>query len=443
MRPELPGGPYLIVGLARSGAAAALALRGQGEQVIGLDRTAPAAAAELETAGVELHTDSTGLELLDRVRCVVKSPGVPREAPIIVAALAREISVIGELELGWRMLPGQFLAVTGTNGKTTTVELIGAIARAAGVPVAVAGNVGRALSGLAAPPPFGAGPLAAGTTVVCEASSFQLEDSVAFAPEAAVLLNIEPDHLDRHHTLARYTEAKLRIFANQPASAIAVLPEALAELAIPGAARRVSFGSAEGCALRLTAGVLRWEGQELIAISDIRLRGPLANAMAAAAVMLARGTPPAAITTALRSFPGVPHRLEEIATLDGVLYVNDSKATNVASTVAALRSFAPAAVQLILGGQGKDQDFSLLREAVGTHANHTYLIGEDAEQIAQALQGLQTTRAETLERAVALARAGATPGMVVLLSPACASFDQFDDFEQRGEEFRALIAQQA
>jgi UDP-N-acetylmuramoylalanine--D-glutamate ligase len=443
VRPELPGGPYLIVGLARSGAAAALALRGQGEQVIGLDRTAPVAAAELEAAGVELHTDGAGLELLDRVRCVVKSPGVPREAPIIAAALAREISVIGELELGWRMLAGEFIAVTGTNGKTTTVELIGAIARAAGSPVAVAGNVGRAVSGLAAPPPFGAGPLAEGTTVVCEASSFQLEDSVAFAPEAAVLLNIEPDHLDRHHTLARYTEAKLRIFANQPASAIAVLPDALTDLAIPGGARRISFGSASGCALRLTDGILRWEGKELIAAADVRLRGPLENAMAAAAVMLARGTAPAAIIAALRSFPGVPHRLEEIATLDGVLYVNDSKATNIASTVAALRSFAPAAVRLILGGQGKGQDFSLLREAVATHADHTYLIGEDAEQIADALQGLQTTRAGTLERAVALARAGATGGMVVLLSPACASFDQFDDFEQRGEEFRALIIGQA
>jgi UDP-N-acetylmuramoylalanine--D-glutamate ligase len=443
VRPELPGGPYLIVGLARSGAAAALALRGQGEPVIGLDRTAPAAAAELEAAGIELHTDNGGLELLDRVRCVVKSPGVPREAPIIAAALAREISVIGELELGWRMLPGEFIAVTGTNGKTTTVELIGAIARAAGLPVAVAGNVGRALSGLVGPPPFGAGPLAEGTAVVCEASSFQLEDSVAFAPEAAVLLNIEPDHLDRHHTLARYTEAKLRIFANQPASAIAVLPEALSELALPGKARRVSFGGASGCALRVSDGVLRWQGQELIAVADIRLRGPLTNAMAAATVMLARGTPPAAISAALRTFPGVPHRLEEIATHDGVLYVNDSKATNIASTAAALRAFAPAAVQLILGGQGKDQDFRLLREAVATQANHTYLIGEDAEQIAYALKGLPTTRAETLERAVALARAGAAPGMVVLLSPACASFDQFDDFEQRGEEFRSLVVEQA
>jgi UDP-N-acetylmuramoylalanine--D-glutamate ligase len=193
----------------------------------------------------------------------------------------------------------------------------------------------------------------------------------------------------------------------------------------------------------LTDVILRWEGKELIAAADVRLRGPLENAMAAAAVMLARGTAPAAIIAALRSFPGVPHRLEEIATLDGVLYVNDSKATNIASTVAALRSFAPAAVRLILGGQGKGQDFSLLREAVATHADHTYLIGEDAEQIADALQGLQTTRAGTLERAVALARAGATGGMVVLLSPACASFDQFDDFEQRGEEFRALIIGQA
>jgi UDP-N-acetylmuramoylalanine--D-glutamate ligase len=443
VRPELPGGPYLVVGLARSGAAASLALRSAGEQVIGLDRVAPAAAAPLLKAGVELHSGGDGLELLERVHCVVKSPGVPHETPVIAAALKRRISLIGELELAWLMLENEFIAVTGTNGKTTTVELIGAIHRAAGLPVVVAGNVGRALSGFAAAPPFGEGPLADATTVVCEASSFQLEDTVSFAPQAAVLLNLSEDHLDRHHTLERYTHAKLQIFAHQTAGAIAVTPDTLAGLEIPGAGRRVRFGASAQCELRLVDGALTWDRDELITVSEIRLRGPVENAMAAAAVTLARGVEPAAVCEALRSFPGVAHRLEEVATLDGVLYVNDSKATNIASAIVALRSFAPGSVQLILGGQGKGQDFSLLREAVGTYADHTYLIGEDAGRIDAALGGLATTAAGTLERAVELARAAAGPNAVVLLSPACASFDQFADFEARGERFRALVVGEA
>jgi UDP-N-acetylmuramoylalanine--D-glutamate ligase len=443
VRPGLPDGPYLVVGLARSGASASLALRSAAQQVVGLDRAVPPAAGRLREAGVEIHTATDGIELLDRVRTVVKSPGVPREASVIAAALKRGMTVIGEMELAWRMLPQDFIAVTGTNGKTTTAELIGEIHRAATLPVAVAGNVGRALSGLVAPAPLGAGPLAADTVVVCEASSFQLEDASAFAPDAAVLLNIEPDHLDRHRTFARYTEAKLKIFANEGAGALAVLPEALADLAIPGAGQRIIFGEGEQSALRLRDGMLRWREDELIALHDVRLRGPVQNAMAAAAVTLARSVPADAVRAALASFAGVAHRLEEIGTLDGVLYVNDSKATNIASALVALRSFAPGSVQLIAGGQGKGQDFDRLREAVARHANHTYLIGEDAEQIAQALSGLPTTHAETLARAVEFARQSARPGMVVLLSPACASFDAFADFEARGEAFRSLVLRQA
>jgi UDP-N-acetylmuramoylalanine--D-glutamate ligase len=445
VRTELPGGPYLVVGLARSGVAASLALRSSSEQVIGIDRTLPAGAAQLREVGVELHTDAAGIELLDRVHAVIKSPGVPREHPVIAAALRRGMPVIGELELAWRMLPHEFIAVTGTNGKTTTVELIGAIHDAAALPVIVAGNVGRALSGLVAAPPFGEGPLADATTIVCEASSFQLEDTIAFAPQAAVLLNLTADHLDRHLTLERYTQAKLKIFVNQTTDAIAVLPESLATLKIPGAARRVVFGAGEQCDLRLLDGTLSWHNDTLIGVSEIRFRGPVENAMAAAAVTLARGVNAAAVSEALRSFPGVAHRLEELGSVDGVLYVNDSKATNIASTIVALRSFAPGSVQLILGGQGKEQDFSLLREAVGTYADHTYLIGEDAERIEAALHGRPSTIAGTLERAVELAAAAAAaaPGAVVLLSPACASFDQFADFEARGERFRAIVLGEA
>jgi UDP-N-acetylmuramoylalanine--D-glutamate ligase len=447
VRPPLPRGPYLVVGLGRSGVAASLALRSAAERVIGIDRvaTSAATASQLRDAGVEIHTGPDGSELLERVHCVVKSPGVPREAPVIANALERRVTVIGELELAWRMLEQPFIAVTGTNGKTTTVELIGAIYRAAGLAVEVAGNVGRALSELAL------APLAPGTTIVCEASSFQLEDTLEFAPEAAVLLNLTADHLDRHRTIERYRDAKLRIFANQPAGSTAVLPDVLVcagmtgpgvpdePLAIPGGGEQVLFGSTKRCALRLRDGVLHWHDQELIPAGALGARGPLANSMAAAAVTLARGAPIEAVREVLANFKGVAHRLEQVATIDGVLYVNDSKATNVASTLVALDAFAAGSVLLILGGRGKGQDFGALREAVAERAAHTYLIGEDAERIAAALGGLPLTSAGTLERAVELARAASAPGMVVLLSPACASFDQFSDFEARGGAFTALV----
>jgi UDP-N-acetylmuramoylalanine--D-glutamate ligase len=392
---------------------------------MGLDRVLPAAAGELSEAGVDVLIDPSGVELLDVIGCVVKSPGVPREAPVIAAALERGIVVMGELELGWRMLPNRMVAVTGTNGKTTTVELIGEIYRAAGLPVVVAGNVGRALSSFAAPP---AGPLTADTTIVCEVSSFQLEDTLEFAPDAAVLLNLEPDHLNRHHTFERYRDAKLRIFEHQTSDQIAVLPASLAQLEIPGHATRIPY-----------------DEHAQLAKGELRMRGAhnLANAMAARAVTVALGVSGDAVRAAMKSFPGVVHRIEEIATQDGVLYVNDSKATNIASTLVALASFAPGSVHLILGGQGKGQDFSLLREAVAGQANHVYLIGEDAAQIAAGLTGLPYTLCETLDRAVQAARTNASPGDVILLSPACASFDQFADFEDRGNVFRKLVSGEA
>jgi UDP-N-acetylmuramoylalanine--D-glutamate ligase len=414
----------------------------RGEQVVGFDINAKLGA----TGGFEVASVGDGVDLLDRVRCLIKSPGVPREAAVVAAALERGIPVLGEMELGWRMLPNEFVAVTGTNGKTTTVELIGAIHRTARLAVELAGNVGRAVCELVREP------LEAGATIVCEASSFQLEDTIEFAPDAAVLLNITADHLDRHHTFGAYVEAKLRIFANQGAKAVAVLPDELARggvsepnapLDITGGARRVLFGSSDGCALRLDGGVLRWHDEELLRVGELGARGPVGNSMAAAAATLARGVPIDAVREALRTFKGVAHRLEQVATVDGVLYVNDSKATNVASTVVALEAFDAGSVLLILGGQGKAQDFGPLREPVASQATHTYVIGEDAELIEAALAGLPVTRAQTLEHAVELARAAAAPGMAILLSPACASFDQFNDFEERGDAFRALATGQA
>ncbi len=450
-RPGLPAGPWLVVGLARSGVAAALALRGLGEQVLGLDSGSPAGMEALARAGVELHLGEDGMAPLERVRAVVKSPGVPARAPVIEAARGHGLPVLGELELGWRLLGNEFVAVTGTNGKTTTVELIGHIHREAGLPVAVAGNVGAAVSGLVGTGP-GAGRVDACTTIVCEASSFQLEDTLAFAPEAAVLLNITPDHLDRHGTFEAYRDAKLEIFARQGNDDIAVAPLGLeSEIGIPpipppipGCARRVCFGEGPGAALSLSAGELWWEERALLRVDELRLPGRhnVQNAMAAAAVCLARGIDADAVRAGLRSFAGVRHRLEHVAVHDGVRWVNDSKATNVASTLVALDAFAPGTIHLILGGQGKGQDFAALRGPVGQRCRAVYLIGEDSAEIGAALEGVVVPVHECgdLEHAVSAARAAAQPDDVVLLSPACASFDQFADYEARGERFRELAS---
>ncbi len=450
-RPPIPEGPYLIVGLARSGAAAARALRERGERVIGVDAGAPARADDatsgtegLAALGVETHLQTEGLAELERVRAVVKSPGVPAQAPVIAQAREWGLPVLGELELAWRLLPNEFVAVTGTNGKTTTVELIGHIHRTAGLPVAVAGNVGTALSGLVGTVPEDA-------TVVCEASSFQLEDTLAFAPEAAVLLNMTPDHLDRHGTLAAYRRAKLEIFAHQRAGDVAVVPSRESEIPLPPGVLRVPFGEGEEARCALRAGRLWWRGEPLLAAAEVRLRGAhnLQNALAAAAVCLARGVDPEAVRAGLRTFPGVPHRLQEVAERGGVVYVNDSKATNVASTLVALRAFPDGGVHLILGGRGKGQEFAALRDAVAAHCRAVYLIGEDAPAIAAALAGVPSARdgapvalhtCGELERALAAAAAAARTGETVLLSPACASFDQFADFEARGESFTTLVA---
>jgi UDP-N-acetylmuramoylalanine--D-glutamate ligase len=438
-RPDLPSGPYLVVGLARSGIAAALALRARGEEVIGVDGGAPAGLEALVAAGVELHLGEEGLSLLERVNTVVKSPGVPAQAPVIAQARSLGICVIGELELAWRMLSNEVIAVTGTNGKTTTVELIGHIHREAGLPVAVAGNVGAALSGLV-------DAVDEHVTVACEASSFQLEDTLAFVPEAAVLLNLSPDHLNRHGTMSAYLAAKLQVFARQSATDVAVVPVGFEPERLPGAARRVNFGEGPGAQLSEREGVLCWERRPLLRAGEMRLRGRhnLENAMAASAVCLARGLDPELVRAGLRSFAGVPHRLEEVATRDGVLFVNDSKATNVASTLVALEAMAGEglAVHLILGGQGKEQDFAALRTAVQGGCRAVYLIGEDASAIEQALSDgdVALSMCGELDRAVVQAAAAAVQGEVLLLSPGCASFDQFADFEARGDRFRELVA---
>ena len=443
-RPPLPAGPFLVVGLARSGVAAALALRARGAEVVGCDSAEIAAEvrASLKRAGAAVHAPSDGLALLAAASTVVKSPGVPQDVPIVAAARRAGTRVVGELEIGWRLLPNAFVAVTGSNGKTTTVELIGHIHREAGVPVAVAGNVGTPVTALP-------GAIGGSAVVVCEASSFQLEDTEAFAPDAAVLLNLAEDHLDRHGTFDAYRAAKLEAFARQPPGALAVAPSDLARQ-LGGEAERVTFGPRGDVEDR--DGVLWWRDQRLLDAREIRLRGAhnRENAMAAAAVCLARGLPIEAVRTGLASFGGVAHRMEEVARRDGVLYVNDSKATNVASAVVALASFPPGTVHAILGGRGKGSDYRPLARAVAESARAAYLIGESAGEIRAALEGhehalreratpgVKLVDAGDLDTAVAAARAAARPGDVVLLSPACPSYDQYDSYERRGDHFRVL-----
>jgi UDP-N-acetylmuramoylalanine--D-glutamate ligase len=420
-RPTLPDGPYLVVGLARSGAAAARMLRARGE-VIGCDSGRPDA-----PEGVETHLETDGVELLGRVRTLVKSPGVPREAPVVAAALERGIPVHGELELSWRLLPNRFLAVTGTNGKTTTVELLGTIHRAAGMPVAVAGNVGTPLASLV-------GEVDPDAVIVCEVSSFQLEDASHFAPECALLLNLTEDHLDRHPSFEAYRDAKLRIFARQGPDDVAVAP---LDLELPGA---VSFGG-QGADLTLDDGELRWHGDELIAAEEIRLRGAhnLENAMGASAAALATGVGVDPVRGALREFGGLPHRLEEVGTVEGVLYVDDSKATNVSAAASGIEAFE-AGVHVILGGSLKGGGFAGLREALRRRCVAGYLIGDAADRLAEDLDGtVPLRRSGDLETAVREAAAAANPGEVVLLSPACAAFDSYRDYAERGDHFHALV----
>ncbi len=312
-------------------------------------------------------------------------------------------------------MPNPILGVTGTNGKTTTTALLGAMFAAAGIPAEVAGNIGRPLTALA-------GVATADAWVVCELSSFQLEDVESLRPRIAVLLNLEPDHIDRHGSFEAYQDAKLRIFENQEPTDVAVVPRGFGP--IPGLGRRIEFA-----------------GDDPLP-ADPRIPGAhnRENAAAATAAARAAGLPDEAIAEALRTFPGVEHRIRSSRRSTGVRYVNDSKATNVAAALRALASFPEARQHVILGGLGKNESYAPLAEAFGP-ADRAYLIGAAAGEIAAALSahGVSFVVTGDLETAVGAAEAAAAPGDVVLLSPACASFDQFTSYEERGEEFGKLV----
>jgi len=382
----------VVLGMARSGQAAAALLERHGVEVVRADRT--------------LGNDDD-VALLDGADVLVKSPGVPRDNALVREA---RIPIWSEVELAYRLLPNPILGVTGTNGKTTTVEWLGAMFRAAGQEVAVAGNVGRALTGVEAAPD---------AWIVCELSSFQLEDVDELRPRIAVLINLEPDHLDRHGTFGAYRDAKLGIFERQAAEDTAVVPYGFAP--VPGHARRVEFGATDS--LPAEPGLPGLHNRE--------------NAAAATAAARAAGLPDEAIAEALGSFPGVAHRLELVAEVGGVRYVNDSKATNTAAARRALGAY-DVPLHVILGGSRKGEPFDELATEVHGRA---YLIGETAAELAGALDraGVPYVRCGDLPAAVAAAAHDARPGEVVLLSPACASYDQFKDFEHRGEEFRRLV----
>lgn len=442
LRLPLPPGPYLIVGLARSGRAAALAAAAAGDRVIGVDSGSPSGLEGLREAGVELHLDADGSELLDEVNLVVKSPGVPTDASPVAAARERGLPVIGELEFAWRRLNNRFVAVTGTNGKTTVVEWLGHVWREAGESVAVAGNVGTPLASLI-------GELDHETWVVCECSSFQLEDTEAFAPGIAVLLNLTPDHIDRHGSLEAYRDAKLRIFAGQRDGDYSIFDADEASFAAsgrPGRGKTIAYGVSAcaegGCLVRLREGVIEADGRELCSVDELALPGEhnVRNAMAVSAAALCAGIDRDAVARGLRSFRGVEHRLERVDEIEGVRFVNDSKATNVAAADAAMRSF-DTGVHAILGGSLKGGGFDELAPAVAERCRAVYLIGEAAGELRAALEdtGVEIVDSGTLERAVSDAAGAASEGEVVLLAPACASFDAFRDYVERGERFRELV----
>ena len=371
-----------MLGLARSGKAAAAALERRGVEVARADR--------------ELGNDGD-LSLLDGVDVLLKSPGVPREAPLVAEAVRRGVPIWSEVELGFRLLRPRLVGVTGTNGKTTTSELLGAMLSAP-----VAGNVGRALTDLD-------GEVEPGSLVVCELSSFQLEDVHELACEVAVLLNLEPDHLDRYASFEDYRDAKLRIFERAESK---VVPRG-------SGLEGIEFAADDPLpAEPLIPGLHNRE-----------------NAAAATAAARTLGVSDEQLAEALRTFPGVPHRLELVRELNGVRYVNDSKATNVAAALRALAAYAEEPVHLILGGSRKGEDFGPLAAALGPNVRSIHLIGETADELAAAIP--QAERDGDLAAAVAAIEAKS--GEVVLLSPACASYDQFRDFEERGEEFRRLV----
>lgn len=445
---ELRNKKILVVGLARTGAAVARLLAGHGARVTVSDsREREAVADFLATlTGLDINYEfgGHGEETFTGAELIVVSPGVPMNIAPLELARKRNISVISEIELAYDLLDAPIAAITGTNGKTTTTSLTGAIFRSCGFKTFVGGNIGNPLIDL----------VASGETVdrvVAEISSFQLEGIVNFRPRVAVLLNITEDHLDRYACYQEYIDAKLRIFANQTNDDFAILnidDPLVAHCADTLAARVLPMSRlkplAQGISYQDGVITFAWEGRvERFPTASFKLRGVhnIDNCMAAIATALLLGCPAAKALAAVEEFTGLPHRMEFVATVNGVDYYNDSKGTNVGSVVKSLESF-PGKVTLIAGGKDKGGEYAPLAELVRQRVRHLILLGEARERIRDALGHLtDTVLVGSLEEAVRAAHRLAEPGDVVLFSPACSSFDMFRNYEVRGERFVSAVRQ--
>jgi UDP-N-acetylmuramoylalanine--D-glutamate ligase len=443
---ELNGKRVLVVGLGKSGVASALFMKAHGARVTVSDtKSGDELRNEIPVLldnGITVETGGHGDRTFRGQDLIVVSPGVPVDAPPLVQARSLGETVIGEVELAAQFLPGPIVAITGSNGKTTTTTLTGEILTAAGFPALVGGNIGTPAISLAerAKP---------GTPIVLEISSFQLETIQSFRPKVAVVLNVTPDHLDRHRTFEIYAEAKARIFENQQPEDRAVLnaddPTCVA-MAKKTRSQVFWFSRQKeverGAWVRAGNIVFRdASGQrEILQVSEIPLKGAhnLENVLAAVSAGVLMGCAPEKIRSAVHDFKAVEHRLEFVASIRGVDYYNDSKATNVDATIKALESF-PANIHLILGGKDKGSDYTVLNDLLRKRVKRVYTIGAAAAKIESQIQGPEVVQAETLENAVRKASTSAEPGDVVLLAPACASFDQFKSYEHRGRVFKDLV----
>jgi UDP-N-acetylmuramoylalanine--D-glutamate ligase len=439
---DFSGSTVLVVGMARSGLASAALLLQHRARVIATDtkplNELPEVAAELQHLGVEFRRQSP--EVFEHADRIVISPGVPADLPELEAARKRGIPVIGEVELAGYYLKGRTIGITGANGKTTTTSLVGHILAQCGVPVQVGGNIGKPVTAMVATS-------REDQWNVLELSSFQLETIERFRADIGVVINVTPDHLDRHHTFENYAAAKRRLFETQMPEDCAVLnaDDVITTGYAPKTRARVVWFSQEREArpgVFLRNGVLHYEESAFLKASEIPLRGRhnVENVMAASAVARLAGVPLEGIAAAVKTFPGVEHRLEFVRTLSGVAFYNDSKATNVDATMKALDAFE-GGLWVILGGKDKGSDYTVLREPLGKKARAVMLIGAAAPKIKSHLGSVvRLIDSGTIDEAVRDAYSQAAPGDTILLAPACASFDQFNSYEHRGKVFKALVA---
>jgi UDP-N-acetylmuramoylalanine--D-glutamate ligase len=437
----------LVVGLGKSGVASALFLKDRGARVTVSDTKSPDQLREeipvLLDHGITVETGGHGERTFRGQDLIVVSPGVPVDAAPLVQARASGEPVIGEIELAAQYLPGPIVAITGSNGKTTTTTLAGEILAAGAFPIAVGGNIGTPAISLVAQ-------ASRDTVVVLEVSSFQLETIQTFRPKVAVVLNVTPDHLDRHRTFQAYVDAKSRIFENQQASDFAVLNEDDSTCRTLGDRSRAPvFWFSRKKEVQRGAYVRNGQiffrdahsQREIMQVSEIPLKGAhnVENVLAAVCAGALMGCEAAQIRRAIQNFKAVEHRLEYVATIKGVDYFNDSKATNVDATIKALESF-PANIHLILGGKDKGSDYTVLNDLLRERVKRVYTIGAAAEKIESHIRGAaEIVHSETLENAIRRASAVAQPGDIVLLAPACASFDQFQSYNHRGRVFKEVV----